>query len=248
MQDDELWAVVDQRRRSVVDLLTDLSPAEWEQPSLCAEWSVPDVAAHLSLHPMRPTVHLLLDTLRARGDTNRLHPRHGPPAPAADRRPDRDDRGGVGERRPNPGLTVHEALIDLLVHEQDIAVPLVCMSSCRRSPRLPWPRGCGRTARPRAAAGRCACSGTSHAPDSDSLLPTSSGLSGPDRRSAVRWARCSCCSPAGPMRWSRSTARAPSSCEHRVREQQISASSRHLREAHGAAVGASVAPPARPGE
>lgn len=125
MHDDELWAAVDERRRGVVDLLTDLSPAEWRQPSLCAGWSVRDVAAHLSLQPMRPTPGLVLDMVRARGNTNRLirdTARRRAAYPTADLIA--TIASGIGARRPNPGLTVHEALIDLLVHEQDIALPL----------------------------------------------------------------------------------------------------------------------------
>ncbi|HEY5858368.1 MAG TPA: maleylpyruvate isomerase family mycothiol-dependent enzyme [Aldersonia sp.] len=125
MHDDELWAAVDDRRRSVVDLLTDLSPAQWQQPSLCAGWSVRDVAAHLSMQPIRPTPGLALDALRARGSTNRLI------RDTARRRAARPTAelvaaiaASVGTHRPNIGLTVHEALIDLLVHEQDIALPL----------------------------------------------------------------------------------------------------------------------------
>ena len=84
-----------------------------------------DVAAHMSLQPMRPTVHLLLDALRAHGDTNRLirdTARRRAEDPTADLIA--TIAAEVGARRPNPGLTVHEALIDLLAHEQDIALPL----------------------------------------------------------------------------------------------------------------------------
>lgn len=125
MHDDELWAAVDERRRSVIDLLTELSPAEWRQTSLCADWSVRDVAAHLSLQPMRPTPRLMLDVVRARGNTNRLirdTARRRAARPTADLVA--AIAASVGTRRPNIGLTVHEALIDLLVHEQDIALPL----------------------------------------------------------------------------------------------------------------------------
>lgn len=34
-------------RLDLLDLLRDLTPAEWESPSLCAGWSVRDVVAHL---------------------------------------------------------------------------------------------------------------------------------------------------------------------------------------------------------
>jgi uncharacterized protein (TIGR03083 family) len=34
-------------RAALLDLLADLSPAEWERPTICTGWSVQDIAAHL---------------------------------------------------------------------------------------------------------------------------------------------------------------------------------------------------------
>jgi uncharacterized protein (TIGR03083 family) len=36
-----------EERRALVDLLTGLTPAEWEQPTVCYGWSVKDVALHI---------------------------------------------------------------------------------------------------------------------------------------------------------------------------------------------------------
>ena len=46
---DEVWRSIDSERASLADLLDDLSPAEWETPSLCEAWRVREVAAHLTL-------------------------------------------------------------------------------------------------------------------------------------------------------------------------------------------------------
>ncbi|WP_433496542.1 maleylpyruvate isomerase N-terminal domain-containing protein [Sphaerimonospora sp. CA-214678] len=35
-----MWKSIDAQRRSLVDLLEDLSEAEWRRPSLCAGWTV----------------------------------------------------------------------------------------------------------------------------------------------------------------------------------------------------------------
>ena len=32
---------------ALVDLLTDLSPDDWQKPTVCAGWTVKDIAAHL---------------------------------------------------------------------------------------------------------------------------------------------------------------------------------------------------------
>jgi hypothetical protein len=37
---DVVWRTVDSERASLADLLDDLSPAEWETPSLCDAWRV----------------------------------------------------------------------------------------------------------------------------------------------------------------------------------------------------------------
>lgn len=39
-------------RRDLADYLDTLTPDEWERPSLCGEWSVRDVAAHVSSYEM----------------------------------------------------------------------------------------------------------------------------------------------------------------------------------------------------
>ncbi|MEE2034839.1 maleylpyruvate isomerase family mycothiol-dependent enzyme [Rhodococcus chondri] len=52
MNDDEIWAAIDDERRRTADLLGQLSDDEWAQPSLCAGWTVRDVAAHLTLQQL----------------------------------------------------------------------------------------------------------------------------------------------------------------------------------------------------
>lgn len=124
MNDDEVWAAIDSERRRTADLLGQLSDDEWAQPSLCDGWTVRDVAAHLTLQQL--TV----------GDCVRMVLRHPGPlnsmiCAAARRRAtlptDRliaDLRATIGSRRRNVGLTSLEPLSDILVHGQDIAIPL----------------------------------------------------------------------------------------------------------------------------
>ena len=49
MDRDQIWQTIDAQRRNVADLLEDLSENQWRWPSLCAGWTVRDVAAHLTL-------------------------------------------------------------------------------------------------------------------------------------------------------------------------------------------------------
>ena len=56
------------QRRVLADLLAGLNENQWQQPSLCAEWRVKDVAAHVALTPQSPgIVRIVIDALRARG-------------------------------------------------------------------------------------------------------------------------------------------------------------------------------------
>lgn len=121
---DDVWRTIDAERASLADLLEELSPAEWAAPSLCAAWRVGDVAAHLTLAQMGPGA-ALVGAVRARGSFDRmirdtaLRAAGRPPAEYARRL-----RSMAGSRRRAPFVTPMEPLIDVLVHGQDIAVPL----------------------------------------------------------------------------------------------------------------------------
>jgi uncharacterized protein (TIGR03083 family) len=121
---DDVWRTIDTERASLADLLDDLSPAEWETPSLCDAWRVRDVAAHLTLAQMGPAAAVVA-TVRARGSFDRmirdtaLRAAHLPEPEYA-----RRIRAMVGSRRTAPVVSPLEPLIDVLVHGQDVAVPL----------------------------------------------------------------------------------------------------------------------------
>ena len=123
MNDDELWAAIDAQRLRTTDLLEELTPEEWDQPSLCERWTVRDVAGHLTLQQMTLGSALLL-ALRHPGSVNHLIY-----ASSRDRAKLPTDqliaeiRGMVGSRRHVVGMTPLETLIDNLIHGQDIAVP-----------------------------------------------------------------------------------------------------------------------------
>jgi uncharacterized protein (TIGR03083 family) len=121
---DEVWRAIDEERLSLTGLLDSLSDQEWETPSLCAGWRVRDVAAHLTLAQMR-TVPAVVGAVRARGNFNRMiydtavRQARLPVSEYAPRL-----RAMAGSRRKAPGVSHLEPLIDVLVHGQDIAIPL----------------------------------------------------------------------------------------------------------------------------
>ena len=145
---DAVWAAIDHERLDLADLLDDLAPAEWEQPSLCAGWRVRDVVAHLAL-AQTGAGRATLDLLRARGGLPRMiHDTAVRHAASPTERLIAQLRGMAGSRRTAPGVTPLEPLVDVLVHGQDIAVPLgrsrtmpvaAATTAATRVWDMPWP-------------------------------------------------------------------------------------------------------------
>lgn len=90
---------------------------------MCAGWSVRDVAAHLT-HGVLPAHRILLEAARSGFRFDAVVDRMA----RADRRPPAHIaealRADAESRRRPPGTSVMEPLIDLLVHGQDLCVPL----------------------------------------------------------------------------------------------------------------------------
>ena len=128
MNRDEVWRAIDAQRLAICDLLDQLTDDEWQTPSLCDGWTVRDVAAHLTLQAIGP-LDMASMVLRWPGTlslsmnrTIREVARRQAALPTAtliER-----NRAMVGSHRHNLGVTNQETLIDILVHGQDIAVPL----------------------------------------------------------------------------------------------------------------------------
>ncbi|GIF40679.1 maleylpyruvate isomerase family mycothiol-dependent enzyme [Actinoplanes xinjiangensis] len=126
MNRDESWTVIAEQRGAVADLLADLTDAEWDIPSLCAGWRVRDVAAHLALAPQPPgPFTMAAEAIRAGGRFHRLNHdiavRHAS-RPGADLVTEL--RQHAGSRRLPAVTNYRNTLFDVLVHAQDIAVPL----------------------------------------------------------------------------------------------------------------------------
>ncbi|MFD4672662.1 maleylpyruvate isomerase family mycothiol-dependent enzyme [Lentzea sp. NPDC058450] len=125
MDETRIWQVVAAERAATADLLAGLSDAQWAHPSLCAGWTVREVAAHLTLGPRMRIGATLGAFARARGSFNRMVDQT---ARAEARRPSGEIvaslRDIAGSRRLAPGQTLLNCLMDTLVHPQDIRLPL----------------------------------------------------------------------------------------------------------------------------
>ena len=120
------WRVIEQERLSLADLLADLSDHQWNAASLCEGWRVRDVAAHVAMTPQPSTVRTLVgEFIRARGNVNKA---------TRDLAVHFAERPGVdlvaeirqhAASRVLPKVTNYRNIVlDILVHGQDIAVPL----------------------------------------------------------------------------------------------------------------------------
>lgn len=126
MNAEDIWKAVDTERRSLLQLLEQLSASQWRHASLCERWQVRDVVAHAVLSTEATVGRVLVNLLRARGDVDRMvcdtAIRHA--AESDDSQLLREMRGTFGSRFTAIGTTAADRLMDLLVHGQDIAVPL----------------------------------------------------------------------------------------------------------------------------
>jgi len=184
---DQVWQLVDEQRAALADLLETLAPDEWERPSLCAGWRVRDVAAHVISSPQSGFGAVSLGLMRAKGNFNRCifdEAKRAARAPTS--QIVADYRRYSGSRRRPPGTTYLDPLLDVLVHTQDIAIPL------GRRHDMPHPRL--RVRRPHECGERLSRSGLAR------ILPgcywwpmTCRGRSATGRGSRALWRRCCWC-------------------------------------------------------
>lgn len=127
MEREEVWQVTMETRRALAGHLEALDPADWEKPSLCAGWTVKDVAAHVLLHPsfkwrempgmfgrnLGRSYNAMIDReTRRRSATQSREDVLAAYARYAD------------SHRHVPTTTSIEPMLDVLVHTQDILRPL----------------------------------------------------------------------------------------------------------------------------
>jgi uncharacterized protein (TIGR03083 family) len=120
---DTLWGHIDAQRAALCDLLAGLDDEQWAEPSLCAGWTVRDVAAHLTFAQARLGAMLVpFVTAGLRPDV--MIRRTAVASPLSREEIISTVRGFIGSRRHVATVSEREPLVDILVHGQDIAVPL----------------------------------------------------------------------------------------------------------------------------
>ena len=121
----DVRAAIAAERRRIADLLESLAPAQLEVPSLCAGWTVKQVAAHLVAAVATPTGALPGVLLRS---GFRLHRANALLAEQVARRPAAELAGDLRRHAENPFrpplVGYPGQLTDLQVHGQDMRRPL----------------------------------------------------------------------------------------------------------------------------
>lgn len=152
------WRVIERERLSLATLLEGLTDEQWNAPSMCDGWRVKDVAAHVALAPQPPSPFtMVVEGVRAAGRFHKLNHdlsvRHAE-RPGADLVAELRDH--AASRRLPRVTNVRNILFDILVHGQDIAIPLgiprdmpldAAQAGVERVWSMGWPFGVTRSLR-----------------------------------------------------------------------------------------------------
>ena len=123
MDTDTVWKYIDLERAWLADLLESLTEEQWRTPSLCDAWTVRDVGAHITF--AQSTVgEILPSAVRARFRYNRMVRDSALRSTLSHEEIVERIRGFLGSRRRVAFITDLEPLIDILVHNHDVARPL----------------------------------------------------------------------------------------------------------------------------
>lgn len=125
METADHWVLIADERRALADLLEGLTDEQLTQPSLCGEWTVKDVGAHVMIGPTGKMSDFLTAMVRARGRfavANHI---------LVERRRSLSRAEVVAMLRDHaesrftpPTMDWHSPLTDVLVHREDIAISL----------------------------------------------------------------------------------------------------------------------------
>jgi uncharacterized protein (TIGR03083 family) len=122
----DTWELVDAERSVFADLSDSLTPEQWDTQSLCTEWKVRDVVAHvIQGATIGGTGESIKQLFKYGFRLNKLineEAKKGGQAPTDELRANL--RATIGSRVTQPGVKAPGILADEIVHQQDIRRPL----------------------------------------------------------------------------------------------------------------------------
>jgi uncharacterized protein (TIGR03083 family) len=116
----DVWPLVHTERHALIDDLERLDEAQWAKPSLCDEWSVHDVVAHLVDVALTTRLGFVIDLARARSDFDRQNT--GGLERARGATPDETLQRlrRVATRTSGPPAPLDTRIVEEVVHGEDI--------------------------------------------------------------------------------------------------------------------------------
>ncbi|WP_228771297.1 maleylpyruvate isomerase family mycothiol-dependent enzyme [Actinokineospora iranica] len=120
----DVWPMVHAERAALIDDLARLDDEQWERPSLCAGWTVHDVAAHLVDTARTTRLGFVLGLAGARFDFDRQNTRGVARERGASPRETLARLREVAARTSTPPAPLDSRLVEEVVHGEDIRRPL----------------------------------------------------------------------------------------------------------------------------
>jgi uncharacterized protein (TIGR03083 family) len=116
--------MVHTERAALIDDLKNLDDARWEEQSLCGNWTVHDVVAHLVDTARTTRLGFVVGLARARFDFDRQNARGVERHRGATPQETLERLGQVASRRSTPPVPLDSRLVEEVVHGEDIRRPL----------------------------------------------------------------------------------------------------------------------------
>jgi uncharacterized protein (TIGR03083 family) len=120
----DVWQLVHAERAALIDNLAGLSEEQWDTPSLCGDWTVRDVAAHLVNTARTTRLGFMRDLVLARFDFDRLNAQGVARELGLDPTETLDRLRSVAARTDTPPAHLDSRLVEEVVHGEDIRRPL----------------------------------------------------------------------------------------------------------------------------
>jgi uncharacterized protein (TIGR03083 family) len=119
----DTWTSLKNGREAFADYLTTLAPDDWNRPSLCAGWTVKDVAAHMLVIPTKPKGTIFRHFLASGFNLDKMNAGFVTAIAASMSTSDiaSATRSSAGSHGRPPGLPLPGVFNELVVHSLDIA-------------------------------------------------------------------------------------------------------------------------------
>jgi uncharacterized protein (TIGR03083 family) len=119
----DTWTSLKNGREAFADYLSTLEPDDWARPSLCAAWTVKDVAAHMLVIPTKSKGAIFRNFLGSGFNLDKMNAKFVREIAASMSTADivAATRASAGSHGRPPGLPLPGVFNELVVHSQDVA-------------------------------------------------------------------------------------------------------------------------------